>query len=293
MPWPAYPFGGDPATLVNTLKHYRLPLECRPILLLSFSYHCAVDRELDGTPLASLFNWRLRDHLRLAARMPLRYFPFLTRRYLPALKRTLVHRWKRNGFVCRDDEMPYYPRAALDSLGFTPNQEQVSRPFRDDSTQGDRVWGQANWRIMRRSLEWLARSGARRIVLLNAPIDPRWRAGYPGSPLQAVEKAFSDSLSALAITLGREEAIPVHYFDFYRNPLMVLESAHFFDRNHLNPRGARLFSQAIADSLGRILGLARVDAHLIAPPRRGQDAREGFHHPRLELRPSRLTGHAE
>ena len=249
-----FPLGGDAATLVNSLKRNRRPLACRPILLLSVSYHSANDLELDDIPLASLFNWRLRDHVRLAAHRPRRYFPFLVGRYLPALYRTLVHRWKGDGFACREREMPFYPRAALDSLGFMPTPDRDSRPSREGNSDGDFSLGGANWRVLRRSLRWLARSGAGRIVLLNAPIDPRWAAEYPPSSLQAAEKDFSDSLSALAITLGREEAIPIHCFDFYRHPLAGLGPGHFFDRNHLNPRGARLYSLAIADSLGRILG---------------------------------------
>lgn len=249
-----YPLGGDAATLVNSLKRNRRPLACRPILLLSFSYHCANDLELDDIPLASLFNWRLRDHVRLAAHRPGPYFALLWGRFLPGLHRTLVHRWKGDGFACKDGESPYYPRAALDSLGFMPTPDRDSHPSRDGNPDGDFSLGGANWRVLRRSLRWLARSGAGRIVLLNAPIDPRWAAENPRSSLQVAEKDFSDSLSALAIALGREESIPIQCFDFYRRPLAGLGPEHFFDRNHLNPRGARLYSLALADSLGRILG---------------------------------------
>jgi hypothetical protein len=250
----AYPLGGDAATLVNSLKRNRLPLACRPILLLSFSYHCANDLELDDIPLASLFNWRLRDHVRLAAHRPGRYFAFLAGRYLPALRRTLFHRWKGDGFACKEGETPYYPRAALDSSGFMPTPDTIPKLSREEGSEGDFSPGGANWRVLRLSLRWLARSGARRIVLLNAPVDPRWADEHPRSSVPAAEKAFSDSLSALAISLGREEAIPIHYFDFYRYPPSGLAPAHFFDRNHLNPRGARIYTLAIADSLDRILG---------------------------------------
>lgn len=262
----AYTTGGDLPTLANSLKRNPVPLARRPSFVISVSYRFLDDLDPDATPLAGLFNWRLRDHLRLAYRAPGRYFPFLARRFLPALKRTLLHRWRGDDFVCRSGERPYYPAREADSLGYVANPEGIAATFKEEVPGRAYLMDGGNWRAFRMALAWLARSGAARIALVNAPLDPRWRAEYPASPLQAAEKSFSDSLATLADPHPDSGSAPIRILDFYRHPLDGLDPSCFLDRSHLNPQGARLFTSALADSLQRIWGVGKTNSvgHLSA-----------------------------
>lgn len=244
------PFGGDLTTLANTLRKHPEYLAQKPTLVLSVSSNQVNDFDLDKNPLTMTFNWGLPTHLRFAAHAPGKYFPFLFSRLLPSLKKELIHDWRGDRFACSDEV--YYPPLLAASKGFRGSTDhEVAGTFpEEERVDKDRFMIEGgNWDSFKRSLDWISKSDAGRIVVFHAPYNPKWMKMFPGSELRKNETRFSDNLRDLL--RGYPE---ITLLDFYRNPDPLLDSSHFENRSHLNMRGAKVFSGIIARAVGGGIG---------------------------------------
>lgn len=248
-------FGGDLPTLANALRHYPRILAKAPVLLVSVSVTGFNDLALDDLPAAAFLNWSPRDHARVAARRPGRYFRFLFGRYIPFLERHILHAVRRTGFRCQDGL--YLPPALVAARGFRPAARTAATGPHPGSaptprTEADFLLDGGRRRAFARALDRLAASPVRAIVLYAAPLDPEWRA----DPAHAVEMEMERRFAGLVAAEAARHA-KARFLEFTSDPPPELESAHFADNYHLNAAGADLFTR-------RLAGLLR-DSGWIAP----------------------------
>jgi hypothetical protein len=233
--------GGDLATLVNALRKNPRALASRPILLISVSMDGVNDMSYAGTPAATLFNFRPADHLGLAWEDPRGYPAYLAGTFLPAVKRQAWHSWRKDGFAC--DDGVYLPDWAIASRGYRPYQGR--KPATATAGKPGRyLIDGARWRVFAASLEWLAGSQARAVVIYDAPFAGEWLRENAGTPVAAMEGRFAHNVAREASRHPK-----VRYLDLFHNPPAGLEPGDFYDGGHLNSEGAAKFSRALADSL--------------------------------------------
>jgi hypothetical protein len=235
------PLGGDLPTLMNALALVPGALATGPVVVISVSMNAFNDNELDLVPMATVWNWNALDHARAAWARPRAYFRFLRGRYLPALRREALHRWRKDGFACTEAvRMPPARRAAR---GFVPYPVARWEAKEWADTLGWRIEG-GNWRAFRRALRRLERSPARAIVLLEGPVAPG-----PDSPLRdpvwrAVHARFSRMLAEEAARGAK-----TRFVDCVERPPFPADTSLFYDRFHLNARGAAVFSAWLGEYL--------------------------------------------
>ena len=238
--------GGDIATLVNSLRKYPRILESHPIILVSITMMGFNDQSVENTPMATMFNWTAPEHARIAVREPARYGKFFWTRYLPAVFREIRHIRKKDGYAC--DENVYRPQSLIDSKGYRPYHGRA-RYQQVPDTGGYVLYG-ARWRVFRESLDWLADSQARAVVILDAPIDPVWRRSRPDPRYMEMQTSFSKEVAEeVAEETARHPK--VRFLDFISEPLQVADSTHFYDALHFDSTGADIFTAYLGDYLAR------------------------------------------
>lgn len=244
-------FGGDLTTLVNVLRRNPQYLASAPALVLSVSQDGVNDLSFQNASMASLLNWTSADHLGAAIRAPFRYLVFMRKHYLPALLRLVRRKYSHGEFTCDGDVRlsPYL----IDTKGWRPFQGRDTAASAGKGTHERYLLKGGRWRSMVASLEWLARSPARPILLFVGPVDPSWRASAAGTRALAAEARFS---KMVALEAARHPDI--HYLDFFQGPPPELDSLHFYNSNHLNAQGSEVFSRILADSLTRVLAAPRI-----------------------------------
>lgn len=262
-------FGGDLPTLANVLRKYPRVLESGPVLVLSVSVPGLDDLDFAALSASAVLNWTARDHLRAAGRKPREYFRYLRGWYLPFLKRHLLHRIRKDDFAC--EEGFRLAPALMASRGFRPDTQRLPPPGpasdsgrRDRRRREDFLLDGGRRRAFARSLEWLARSPAKAILLYNAPMTSEWKAD-PGHAVDVeMERRLSDLVAAEAARHAK-----VRFLDFHREHPPELERRHFADNYHLNLEGAPLFSRRIGEYLVREGLVDGKPASAAPPPRKG------------------------
>lgn len=237
------PLGGDLATLTRILRKYPAVLAGGPVLLLSVSGPGLDDLALSNLTTAVMLNWNLRDHARVALRLPAEYAAFLGERYFRTAAKLAWRKARKEGFVCDDGiRLPAYIR---DLRGYLPDTDIVSDTLHPSSPKpAGYILDGAAWRTFRESLEWLAASPARSVVLFNAPIYGPWQQDPRNAAEMGMEALISDRIAKEAARHPK-----VRYLDLIRNPPPGLAREHYSNARHLNDRGAAVFSRYLADYL--------------------------------------------
>jgi hypothetical protein len=236
-------FGGDLPTLANALRKYPRILAREPVLIVSVSVTGFNDLALDDLPAASILNWSPRDHARVAARNPGKYFRFLFGWYVPFLQRHVLHKIRKTGFDCAEGAR--LPPALMAARGYRPGRQHAEslKPDagRRPRTQADFLLDGGRRRAFIQALGWLAASPAKAILLYNAPMSREWQADPAHAVDVEMEHRFADLVAAEASRHAK-----VHFVDYVRNPAPELDSSHFSDNYHLNETGAALFTRRLA-----------------------------------------------
>lgn len=234
--------GGDITTLVNALRDQPKALESHPVILLSVTLRGMNDIAVENIPSATLWNWSAFDHARVAAKMPARYGRFFKERYLPGLRREALHKWRKDGFACTDGV--YLSPALTATKGYRPYTGRARDPLPADT--GAWLIDGGSWRAFKASLEWLERSPAKAIVIVDAPLDPSWRAKLLDAEWEGLRTRFSGMLQEEVA--GRKK---VRFLDFTSRPVLDLDTGYFYDGYHFNKEGAGIFTAYLADVLMR------------------------------------------
>lgn len=239
----AFPFGGDMTTLVNSLRAHPRALADSPLVLISISLLSANDRSLDDQSMPGAWNWSARNHLRLAMAVPGRYLRWMSERFLPSLLREARHRRNGETFACTDEVG--LPPAQLEKRGYRPYTGSNPQSFGNDG----KGWMIDNgaWDNILRGVEWLERSPARAVILVDAPI---WRErGIAGIGREWAEQQDRFGRNAATAFAGRPK---VRFLDLSEAPAeMGLDTAHWFDMYHLNSLGAERLSAWLGDWIAR------------------------------------------
>lgn len=237
--------GGDPATLVNALRKAPRVLESHPVILLSLSLDGINDMSYANTPMATVLNYRPDDHARLLIRAPLGYTRYLFGTFIPFIRRESVHMRRGDGFAC--DEDAHLPPKAQAALGYRPF-ETPKRPVAPRGKHPGYLLDGGRLRMLRESLDWLSKSPAAAVILYNAPIDTSWILETAGPEALEAQRRFSALLAAEAPRHAR-----TFLWDFAREPFPGLTREEFFDPDHLNEPGARIFSAELGRRLADFL----------------------------------------
>ena len=234
--------GGDITTFVNALRAQPKALESHPVILLSVTLRGMNDFSMETIPSATLLNWSAFDHARVAAGKPARYWRFFSGQYLPALRREAMHRWRKDGFACEDGV--HLSPALVESKGYRPYTGRAREPLAAD-TGGWMIDG-GSWRAFKASLDWLERSPAKAVVIVDAPLEPGWRGKVLDAEWEGVRTRFSGMLQEAVA--GRKK---VRFLDFTSRPVLDLDTAYFYDGYHFNKEGAGIFTAYLGDVLAR------------------------------------------
>ena len=157
--------------------------------------------------------------------------------------------WSPLAFKFIEEAPAVIPQAHLHEQGFVGSDRQLSLPlpkvllnlhpwYRKIDLQG------ARWRIFQGALARLAASGLR-IFVVQPPISPAWRAYTSDTFVDDAERQYGRMLRAAV------EAYPnVTFLDYYSTPDSALDDAKFYDVQHLNRTGARLFTEMLVRDMG-------------------------------------------
>jgi hypothetical protein len=230
---------GDLITLYNALKEHGL-LGKRYVLIVSTSFFQANDGAVDRGYLspACLMNMTMREKISA--------FLHARRAFLADLvdmRKALlgdaggsgpvadVHLETR-GFLGVDGTMKRSPSILL-------NPRTTNHPwYKHVSLHG------AKWRIFRETLARFARTGYT-IYIYQPPVSPAWYRYTKGSFIDKREREYSEML--------REESSRyrnVVFLDFYGEPGDALGDDMYYDIQHLNVAGARVFTARLMDRIG-------------------------------------------
>ena len=234
--------GGDLTTFVNSLRANPAALASHPLIILSVTLRGMNDFSIENIPMATLWNWTLADHARVAARKPGRYLRFFTGQYLGALRREWNHRRSGDGFACTDSVA--LPPTLAAARGYRPYYGRSRVTLTADT--GGWLLGGGSWRVFQSSLAWLAASQARGILIVGAPNEPAWSRAVLDDEWRGLQAEFSGMLEHEA---GRFPK--VRYLDFTSTLDIGLDSAAFYDGLHLNAEGAIPYSRRLGDYLVR------------------------------------------
>jgi hypothetical protein len=234
--------GGDLTTLVNALRRQPAALASNPVILLSVTMRGMNDHSIENIPAATLWNWTAFDHARVALRKPARYWRFLKGKYLPTLRREALHQWRKDGFACGGDV--YLSPGLMESKGYRPYAGRAREPLPSDT--GGWVIDGGSWRAFRASLDWLDRSPAKAILIVDAPLDPAWRRAALDAEWEGLQTRFTGMLMEEAAKHAK-----VRFLDFVSKPVLDLDTSYFYDGYHFNKVGADLYTAYLADMLTR------------------------------------------
>lgn len=157
--------------------------------------------------------------------------------------------WSPLAFRFVEDAPAVIPQAHLDEQGFVGSDRQLSLPlpkvllnlhpwYRNLELHG------ARWRIFQEALGRLAASGLR-IFVVQPPISPAWRTYTSGTFVDGAEREYARMLRT---------AVPpypnVRFLDYYSESDPRLDDTKFYDVQHLNRTGARLFTEMLVRDMG-------------------------------------------
>lgn len=235
------PLGGDLATLSRVLRKYPLVMAGAPVLILSVSGSGLDDLALSSLTTAGMLNWNLRDHARVALRLPAEYATLMGERYFRTVAKLAWRKARSDPFVCDDNlHLPSYIR---DPRGYLPDTDIIPDTVRPASAKpAGYIIDGAAWRMFRESLAWLAASPARKVILFNAPIYGPWQQDPRNAAEMGMEALISSRIAKEAARYPK-----LLYLDLIRNPPPGLAREHFSDGHHLNDRGAVILSRYLAD----------------------------------------------
>lgn len=237
------PLGGDLATLSRVLRKYPLVMAGSPVLILSVSGSGLDDLALTSLTTAVMLNWNLRDHARVASRLPAEYAALMGERYFRTVAKLAWRKARSGQFVCDDGiRLPSYIR---DLRGYLPDTNSISDNLHTASPKpAGYIIDGAAWRMFRESLAWLAASPARRVILFNAPIHEPWQMDSRNAAEMGMEALISSRIAEEAARYPK-----LRYLDLIRDPPPGLTREHYSDGHHLNARGAAILSRYLADYL--------------------------------------------
>lgn len=141
------------------------------------------------------------------------------------------------------------PQAHLDEQGFVGSDRQLSLPlpkvllnlhpwYRNRDLHG------ARWRIFQEALARLAATGLQ-IYLVQPPVSPAWRAYTSGTFVDDAEREYAGMLQLAVASYPN-----VRVLDYYSSPAPALDDTKFYDVQHLNRTGARLFTEMLVRDTG-------------------------------------------
>lgn len=146
--------------------------------------------------------------------------------------------------------------STFENLGFLPTQGQMSMPipysadpqktthpwYKDIDLHGSRA------RILRETIFKFSQEDCN-LILYQPPVSPAFREKIKSSPIEQSEYAFSRLLAQESSKYQN-----IYFIDFFSDKVSVLTDDMYYDPQHLNPRGARIFTKELIDRTKRILG---------------------------------------
>lgn len=85
------------------------------------------------------------------------------------------------------------------------------------------------------------------VVLFNPPVAPLWHQHYKGTPIDTFEVYYSNFLEELC-----EKYSNIHFIDFYNNGIEALDNSKFYNMQHTNSDGAKIFTESFIKHLNQI-----------------------------------------
>lgn len=78
------------------------------------------------------------------------------------------------------------------------------------------------------------------VYVVNSPVAPLWRESYTGTPIDSIEKEYSILVQNICDKYNN-----LNFIDFYNNPIDSLNNACFYNMQHLNDEGAKIYTSVI------------------------------------------------
>lgn len=135
-------------------------------------------------------------------------------------------------------------------LGFKPVDDTLNLPLEElDRISRSHPWykdpnqNNARLRVFKKALEKLA-ARKEQVIIYHAPVAPVWKSFTRETEIDKAEKNFGKVLKQLC-----ENYDNLHFYDFYEEMNPGFDDNAFYDMQHLNREGAKVFSEKTAEIL--------------------------------------------
>lgn len=233
---------GELITTYNALKKYDL-LGTKSIIL-SVSFFQANDGASEPGYLstAAIVNMSLAEKLKFISKNLVFYLKLYQKEFFQQ--------------IVFPKQLSRLQESSFEHLGFLPTQGQMSLPipysadpqktthpwYKDINLHGSRA------RLLRETILKFSQEDCN-LVLYQPPVSPAFREKIKSSPIENSEYAFSQMLAQESNKYQN-----IYFIDFFSDQVSVLTDEMYYDPQHLNPIGARLFTRELVDRTKRILG---------------------------------------
>lgn len=103
------------------------------------------------------------------------------------------------------------------------------------------------YKLFTESIERLSNTN-KTIIFYQPPVSPFWQKNIGNNSINEFEILYSSILDSMC--KSKENLI---FLDYYNYPIENLTNSHFYDHQHLNLQGAKIFSYAISDTLLKLV----------------------------------------
>ncbi|MFC1804806.1 hypothetical protein ACFLZ3_03150 [Candidatus Omnitrophota bacterium] len=234
----------------NLFKKYPFLINRNTTLFITATIFQVNDGAIDtiGKSKATMVNLSLLEKIKI--------FKWKTLDIIPIYKEMLLKLF--SGFLYQklfDVQAPQSGRALLysrdykiDSKGFFPTEgKDDSGPaiaLNPDGTTNHPWYKNINltgvrWKIFKRTLAQLDKLGCK-IIIIKPPASPSFKQNVQGSFIDQAEKEYSENM--------RKETLKypnISFIDFYDEIDSGLEEIHFYDIQHTNKSGAKVFTKSL------------------------------------------------
>ena len=103
------------------------------------------------------------------------------------------------------------------------------------------------WRLFKEAMNVLGEKNAF-IIVCQPPASPIWKEKTKNTVISKAEEEFSKKMDSIC-----HQFTNIVFYDFYTNDIDLLDNSMYYDYQHLNRKGAEIFSKIFSDSINREL----------------------------------------